>query len=134
MQWVMEPVNLPPPPPHIIQFPSGFGHLMNITYSSTSRCSVFDILIRAFSPDENTRPKCRRYFNDISTYDYRIEGRNMSDDIIRTIVMVNDCRDIVWHVSIVFTKSKTVLLIPRGYKFAALPLSQWIAKVYVMLK
>jgi hypothetical protein len=30
--------------------------------------------------------------------------------------MVNDYRDIVWHEHLVFTKSKTVILIPQTYK------------------
>jgi hypothetical protein len=66
-----------------------------------------------------------RYYRDIFTHDYRIESRNMNDDYI--VILFGMCTS--------FSQTpKTVLLIPLGYKFAALPQWQWLAKVYLMMK
>ena len=51
-----------------------------------------------------------RYFDifiyrDIFNHDYRIEGRDLSDDISKIIVMLDDYRDIASHVYIAVIKS-----------------------------
>jgi hypothetical protein len=49
--------------------------------------------------------------------------------------MVNDYIVILFGMCTSFSQTpKTVLLIPLGYKFAALPQWQWLAKVYLMMK